>query len=154
MPLLFLSPTLSREGSVLWEAERVHLEWKMDDCPNVQAQRAAVSTAPVAPRSFSRPSPTHAKTTPSASGEDHTLGLRAAASQQVPCSTREQSCTMQCDYPQSNQAHAVFTPLRGTRRDVGCCLHETVSAVRWLGISPIARRTASERHAARSLLFR
>jgi len=107
MPLLFLSPTLSREGSVLWEAERVHLEWKMDDCPNVQAQRAALGTAPVAPRSLSRPSPTHAKTTPSASGEDHTLGLRATASQQVPCSTREQSCTMQCDYPQSNQAHAV-----------------------------------------------
>ena len=36
---------------------------------------------------------------------------------------------------------------------VGSCLHETVSAVRCLGISPIARRTASERHAARSLLF-
>ena len=36
---------------------------------------------------------------------------------------------------------------------VRSCLHETVSAVRCLGVSHIARRTASERHAARSLLF-
>ena len=36
---------------------------------------------------------------------------------------------------------------------VGSCLLETVSAVRCLGISLIARRTAPERHAARSQRF-
>ena len=32
----------------------------------------------------------------------------------------------------------LFTEACGTSREAGSCLHETVSAVRWLGISPMS----------------
>jgi len=46
---------------------------------------------------------------------------------------------------------STLTEACGTSGEAGSCLHETVSAVRWLGISPIQRETHGFRATRRSL---